>query len=185
MVYHHSPEYSRGGEAAADMTPADEADAGRTDEDEPLNYYQRSLEGTRRWRALKLWLSWRHLGSTGLGRLVEANNDLAAYLARACAAADDFEALPAEPELSVVCFRHLPGGAAAAARMDPAALDAHQDRIQAALVASGDGWVGTTRLRGATWLRAGIVNYLSTESDIERILDDLRRLADGVPLADR
>ena len=69
--------------------------------------------------------------------------------------------------------------------MDPADLDAHQDRIQAALVASGDGWVGTTRLRGATWLRAGIVNYLSTESDIERILDDLRRLADGVSLPDR
>ncbi|MEA2536149.1 MAG: aromatic-L-amino-acid/L-tryptophan decarboxylase [Chloroflexota bacterium] len=172
-VYHHSPEYYRGGEAPADATPADGIGA----DGEPLNYYQRSLEGTRRWRALKLWMSWKHLGTVGLGRLVEANNDLAGYLARACAAADDFEALPAEPELSVVCFRHLPGGAAAAARMEPADLDAHQDRIQAALVASGDGWVGTTRLRDATWLRAGIVNYLTTEADIDRILDDLRRIA--------
>jgi glutamate/tyrosine decarboxylase-like PLP-dependent enzyme len=124
-------------------------------------------------------MSWKHLGTAGLGRLVEANNDLAAYLARACASADDFEALPAVPELSVVCFRHLTGGAAAAARMKPADLDAHQDRIQAALVASGDGWVGTTRLRGATWLRAGIVNHLATEADIDRILDDLRLLAAG------
>ena len=191
-VYHHSPEYYRGGEAPADASPVDGIAADRTvargadaHDGEPLNYDQRSLEGTRRWRALKLWMSWRHLGTVGLGRLVETNNDLAGYLARACAAAADFEALPAEPELSVVCVRHLPGGAAAAARMDPADLDAHQDRIQAALVASGDGWVGTTRLRGATWLRAGIVNYLATESDIDRILDDLRRLADGVPLADR
>ncbi|MGZ8501661.1 MAG: pyridoxal-dependent decarboxylase, partial [Candidatus Limnocylindrales bacterium] len=191
-VYHHSPEYYRGGESPANATPADgmaadgSAAQGRDPRDgEPLNYYQRSLEGTRRWRALKLWLSWRHLGTAGLGRLVEANNDLAGYMARACASADDFEALPAEPELSVVCFRHLPGGAPAATRMDPADLDAHQDRIQAALVASGDGWVGTTRLRGATWLRAGIVNYLSTEPDIDRILDDLRRLADDLPLGDR
>ena len=121
----------------------------------------------------------------GLGRLVEANDDLAAYLARRCAEADDFEALPAEPELSVVCFRHLPGGAAAARRLAPAELDAHQDRIQAALVASGDGWLGTTLLRGATWLRAGIVNYLATEADIDRILDDLRRLARHEPLPDR
>ena len=182
-VYHHSPEYYRGGEAPGGGT-ADEivAEGGDAHGGEPLNYYQRSLEGTRRWRALKLWMSWKHLGTAGLGRLVEANNDLAAYLARACASADDFEALPAVPELSVVCFRHLPGGAAAAARMKRAELDAHQDRIQAALVASGDGWVGTTRLRGATWLRAGIVNHLATEADIDRILDDLRRLADGKPL---
>ena len=76
-----------------------------------------------------------------------------------------------------MCFRHLPGGPAAAATMAPAALDAHQDRLQAALEASGDGWLTTTRLRGATWLRAGIVNYLSTEADIDRLLATLRRLA--------
>ena len=87
------------------------------------------------------------------------------------------------PELSVVCFRHLPAGPAPAT-----ALDAHQDRLQAALEASGDGWLTTTRLRGATWLRAGIVNYLSTEADIDRLLDTLRRLAGygalGLPLRD-
>ena len=178
-VYHHSPEYYRGGE-----TPSNEgADDG--DESEQLNFYQRSLEGTRRWRALKLWLSWKHLGTDGLGWLVEANNDLAAYLAGRCAVADDFEALPGEPDLSVVCFRHLPGGSAAAARLGPAQLDAHQDRIQAALVDSGDAWLGTTTLRGATWLRAGIVNYLATEADVDRILDDLRRLARNEPLPDR
>ena len=171
-VYHHSPEYYRGGEAA----PADAGDDHEEDGAQ-LNFYQRSLEGTRRWRALKLWLSWKHLGTTGLGRLVEANDDLAAYLAARCTEADDFEALPAEPELSVVCFRHLPGGAAAAAGLDPAALDAHQDRLHEAILGSGDAWIGTTRLRGTTWLRAGIVNYLSTEADIDRILDDLRRLA--------
>ena len=56
-------------------------------------------------------------------------------------------------------------------------LDAHQDRLQAALERSGDGWLTTTRLRGATYLRAGIVNYLSTEDDIDQLLDTLRRLA--------
>jgi glutamate/tyrosine decarboxylase-like PLP-dependent enzyme len=177
-VYHHSPEYYRGGETPPASDHGD-------DEPEQLNYYQRSLEGTRRWRALKLWMSWKHLGTDGLGWLVEANNDLAEYLALRCADADDFEALPARPELSVVCFRHLPGGAAAAARLDPADLDAHQDRVQAALVASGDAWLGTTTLRGATWLRAGIVNYLATETDIDRILDDLRLLARDEPLPDR
>ncbi len=178
-VYHHAPEYYRGGEAAEASADGTQAGHGTDVGEDQLNYYQRSLEGTRRWRALKLWMSWKHLGTHGLGRLVEANDDLAAYLARRCAEADDFEALPAEPELSVVCFRHLPGGAEAAARLDPAELDRHQDRLQACLVDSGDAWVGTTVLRGATYLRAGIVNYLATEADIDRILDDLRRLAAG------
>ncbi len=61
--------------------------------------------------------------------------------------------------------------------MRPADLDAHQDRLAAALEASGDGWLSTTTLRGATWLRAGVVNYLTTEADIDRLLATLRRLA--------
>ena len=102
---------------------------------------------------------------------------IAAYLAQLCAEADDLEALPAEPELSVVCFRHLPGGAAAASATEARELDAHQDRLAAALEASGDGWLSTTSLRGATWLRAGVVNYLTTAADIDRLLATLRRLA--------
>ena len=173
-TFHRSPEYYRGGESEAD------AHGGSgLGENEPLNFYQRSMEGTRRFRALKLWLSWRHLGTDGLGRLVEANNDLAAYLGRQLAADDEFEALPAEPDLSVVCFRHLPGGRARAADLDPHVLDAHQDALQVALEASGDGWLSTTRLGGRTYLRAGIVNFLTVESDIDRLLDDLRRLAAG------
>jgi aromatic-L-amino-acid decarboxylase len=174
-TFDHSPEYYRGGEARAGDGPD-----GHDTHAEHLNFYKLGFEGTRRWRALKLWLSWRHLGTDGLGRLVELTNDLAAYLARRVAESDDFEALPPVPDLSVVCFRHIPGGATAAA-LEPAAVDAHQDRLQAALEASGDGWLSTTRLRGSTWLRAGIVNYLATESDVDRVLERLREFAADGP----
>jgi aromatic-L-amino-acid decarboxylase len=165
-----APEYYRGGETpAADVEPGHRGDQ--------LNFYKLSFEGTRRWRALKLWMSWKHLGTEGFARLIEANDDLAALLARRCAESDDFEATPATPELSVVCFRHLPGGRAAAMAISAAELDAHQDRLQRALEVSGEGWLTTTRLRGATWLRAGILNYLTTEDDIDGLLATLRRLA--------
>jgi aromatic-L-amino-acid decarboxylase len=165
-----APEYYRGGETA-------DSD-GHDDHGDQLNFYKLSFEGTRRWRALKLWMSWKHLGTEGFGRLIEANDDLAAHLARSCSEADDFEAIPKTPELSVICFRHLPGGRAAAMALPPNELDAHQDRLQRALEVSGDGWLTTTRLRGATWLRAGIVNYLSIEADIDHLLETLRSLAD-------
>ncbi len=174
-----APEYYRGGEAptggqaAVGDGPEDPDD--HEDHGDQLNFYKLSFEGTRRWRALKLWMTWKHLGTSGFGRLIEANDDLAAHLARRCAESDDFEALPAVPELSVVCFRHLPGDGPTSG----AELDAHQDRLQQALEASGDGWLTTTRLRGSTWLRAGIVNYLATEDDIDRLLATLRALARG------
>jgi len=138
-------------------------------EESPLNWMAYSIEGTRRFRALKLWLSWKHLGTEGLGRLIERTDDLAAYLARRCTELGDFEVLPSEPELSVVCFRHLAPGVRD--------LDAHQDRLQRALERSGAGWVSTTTLRGHTYLRAGVVNYLSTEADVDHLLATLRGLS--------
>lgn len=160
-TFHRSPEYYR------DADP----------EREPLQWYRYAIESTRRFRALKLWLSWKHLGTEGLGRLVERTLDLAAHLARRCSEAGDLEAMPEHPELSVVCFRHLPGERAA--DLDPEALDRYQDRLQRALEASGEGWLSTTRLRGRTYLRAGIVNYLSSPERIDTVLAALRRLSAG------
>jgi aromatic-L-amino-acid decarboxylase len=163
-TFHRAPEYYRS----------------TRPQDEPLNWYEYSFEGTRRFRGLKLWLSWKHLGSEGLARLVEMNVEIAACLAKRCRESDDFEAVPEEPELSVVCFRHLPGGREAASRLDASVLDRHQDLLQRALEVSGEGWVSTTRLRGRTYLRAGVVNYMTTDADIDRLLAVLRDLARGI-----
>jgi aromatic-L-amino-acid decarboxylase len=173
------PEYYRAGHGTSEGAAAPDSHDDGHGSAEQLNFWRLGFEGTRRWRALKLWLSWKHVGSTGFGRLVEENNDLAAYMAARVAASDDFEALPAEPELSVVCFRHLPHGrpAPGAGTAEAAGLDAHQDRVQQALEASGEGWVSTTRLRGATYLRAGILNTQSTVEDVDDLLGILRRIA--------
>ncbi len=182
------PEYYRAGHERGAPSDDGHGDDGHGDDGhgddgrggpDQLNFWRLGFEGTRRWRALKLWLSWKHLGTSGLGRLVEANVDLAAHLAGRVAAADDFEALPEVPALSVVCFRHLPAGrpAPAPGTIAAAELDAHQDRLQQALEASGEGWLTTTRLRGATYLRAGILNTQSSLDDVDVLLDLLRRLA--------
>jgi glutamate/tyrosine decarboxylase-like PLP-dependent enzyme len=145
-------------------------------EDEPLNWYEYSIEGTRRFRALKLWMSWQHLGTRGLGGLIEHNDDLATYLASRLRDADDFE-LVCEPELSVVCFRHVPAEIAA---RDASAIDRYQAALQRALEIDGSAWVSVTTLRGATYLRAGIVNQHATRAEIGTLLASLRRLSEGV-----
>jgi glutamate/tyrosine decarboxylase-like PLP-dependent enzyme len=109
------------------------------------------------------------------------NDDLAAHLAARIAASDDLEAIPdGLPDLSVVCFRHVPGGRARASALeaaDPTALDRYTDLLCEALVRSGEGWLSTTILRSRTYLRAGIVNYLSSPAAVDEVLASLRRLA--------
>jgi len=159
-TFHRSPEYY----------------ASSTPEDAPLNWYEYSIEGTRRFRALKLWMSWQHLGTEGLGGLIEHNVDLAAYLASVVDAADDFD-LACAPELSVVCFRHLP------IRSDGWPVDrlnVYENALQRALEVDGTAWVSVTTLRGNTYLRAGIVNYLATRSEVDALVAALRRLSEGV-----
>lgn len=72
-----------------------------------------------------------------------------------------------EPELAVVCLR------LASPDLDDAGTDELQKRLQRALEVSGVGWFSTTTLRGRTWLRAGVINYLSTAADADRILGTL------------
>ena len=139
--------------------------------DRPLHWYQYSLEGTRPFRALKLWLSWKHLGSRGFAQLIERNVDLAAHVASR-ARARGFEVV--EPQLAVVCLRLVPPD------VPDAAVDELQRRLQRALEVSGVGWLSTTTLRGRTWLRAGVINYLSTEADADRILDTIVEASEGV-----
>jgi aromatic-L-amino-acid/L-tryptophan decarboxylase len=150
-TFHREPEYYRVWEP----------------EDSPLHWYQFSLEGTRRFRALKLWMSWKHLGTEGFARLIEQNDDLAAHLSERL----DREGWDViDPELSVVCFRHVP---AALDGADLTVVDSYQKGLQRALEVSGDGWVSTTTLDGRTYLRAGIVNYLSADADADRVVDTL------------
>ena len=45
---------------------------------------------------------------------------------------------------------------------------------------SGVGWLSTTTLRDRTWLRAGVINYLSTEDDADRIVTTLVEASPGI-----
>jgi len=160
-TFHRAPEYYRSA----------------VPETQPLNWLEYSMEGTRRFRALKLWTSWKHLGTVGFARLVEHADDVASALAAAVREAPDFEAAVDEPDLSVCCFRHVPDPPEGRELTDED-LDEHQDLLQRALEMSGRAWVSTTRLRGRTYLRAGAMNWLTTADDAVGLLDDLREVAD-------
>lgn len=119
-----------------------------------------TLEYSRPFRALKLWLAFRVHGADQMRSAVERNLGQAKLLAEEVRRCDDLE-LFAEPELSIVPFRHTPSG------VD---LDEHNRRVAEALQEDGRVYVASATIDGHEWLRPCIVNYRTSDDDVRALV---------------
>jgi glutamate/tyrosine decarboxylase-like PLP-dependent enzyme len=133
-------------------------------------------EASRRARAIAIWATLRAYGRTGYREMVERHLDLAQHLARRVDDAPDFERLANVP-LNIVCFRYRPQDVGAEE------LDALNLRLGAELLADGRVYAGTTRYRGVAAFRPAIVNWRTTEADIDLLVDVVRELGARVGAA--
>ncbi|MBT2530996.1 aspartate aminotransferase family protein [Arthrobacter sp. ISL-48] len=151
------------------------------------NQVDKSIQTTRRFDALKLWLTLRIMGADAIGALLDEAIDLAARVGSLVGADDDFE-LAAEPQLSTLVFRYRPrtdGGG----RLSEDAADALNPAIRAAVFASGEAVVAGTTVAGRHYLKFTLLNAEATLEDIGAILGLLRRtgadlLQDGLLQSD-
>jgi len=116
----------------------------------------------RRFRALKLWFVLRRYGVTVLQTMLREHMRLGELFAAWVDQSPDFERLAAA-RFGLVCFRHAPAGEA-----DEAALDARNERLLAALHASGKILLTPTRLAGKYCLRLSVGHLTTTEDDVRR-----------------
>jgi aromatic-L-amino-acid decarboxylase len=131
------------------------------------NEYQPQLG--RRMRALKLWFLIRYFGVDGLRRRVDAHCRLAEQLAADVDANSDFERLAPVP-FSTVCLRWRPA-ALAGHEDEPAVrarLDAANERLMAAVNASGEIFLSHTRLRDRFAIRVAIGNLRTEPRHVAR-----------------
>ncbi len=154
------------------------------DTDEAFAFWDCGLELSRRFRALKIWLTFRYYGLTRIAAAIGEDNSLAEYLGRCVNDADDFELL-APVELSICCFRYLPKGTKARlasvsvverARID-AELDQLNTRLMLAVQRGGQAYLSNATLRGRFALRACITNFRTTQADIDKTLEIIREAA--------
>jgi glutamate/tyrosine decarboxylase-like PLP-dependent enzyme len=103
--------------------------------------------------------------------MVERHLALARRVGEQVEAAPDLELL-APVRLNVVCFRVHPPGVD-----DEAELDALNRRVGAAVIADGSVYFGTTVYGGHVCFRPAIVNWLTTEVDVDLIVATVRELA--------
>ncbi|WP_164703324.1 aminotransferase class I/II-fold pyridoxal phosphate-dependent enzyme [Modestobacter sp. KNN46-3] len=135
---------------AAYLNPADDEAAGYA------SLLGRSLRTTRRADVLKIAVTLRALGRAGLGAMVDACCDLAAYAAARVQAEPRLQ-LAAAPVLSTVVFRHRGG-------------DAVNAGLRRRLLREGRAVVGRTELDGRVHLKLTLLNPAATPADVDALL---------------
>ncbi|MDP9298871.1 MAG: aminotransferase class V-fold PLP-dependent enzyme [Actinomycetota bacterium] len=129
-----------------------------------------TLEYSRPFRALKLWLAMRAHGAAQFRGAIQRNLVEAALLFDAATAAPDFQTLPQRPPLSIVPIRHRPEGVRD--------VDSHNEALATAIQADGRIYLSSALIDGEVWLRPCFVNYRTTEEDVLAILDVARELGE-------
>ena len=134
-----------------------------------VNFADCGLALTRRFRALKIWLSLKVLGRDWFRRLVERCFRLAELAQALLERAGCFEILH-PPQLSVLCFRYVPPGWSATATEREFMLDQLNRKLCAALCQTGQAFLSTTRFQSRLALRICFVNWRTTAGDVRQVV---------------
>ena len=129
------------------------------------NLVNKSLATTRRFDALKLWLSFQALGREKLGQMVDRTIELAAHAAAFIRNHPALELLH-NPQYGCVVFRYRPAGA-------DSDSDALNPALRQKLFERGIAVIGHTRVRGRQCLKFTCMNPTVSEKDIEDLLREI------------
>ncbi len=169
-LLYRSPEaaqrtFSHTGEYARSLT---------ADPIEGFAVFEESMELSRRFRALKLWLSLRYHGLAAFRQSIRKDLSQALRLAAAVKDAPLLELL-APVELSAVCFRHR-----GASNVPGEELDRLNRAILKRVVERGQIYLSNASIQGKFALRACIVNHRTKDADIDRVVPEVLAAADQI-----
>lgn len=129
---------------------------------ERYQYYVHGFEQSRRFRGLKVWMSFKRYGTRQIGEWIDNNVRQAKHLYSLVDRHPEFE--PAsDPPMSAICIRFKNGGSAASEARKLHAEVANQ------VEQSGRFWISTTELKGKSWFRINPVNFRTRKEHMEEL----------------
>lgn len=132
------------------------------------NLVDKSLQTTRRFDALKLWLTLRIMGPEALGKAFDQVIHLARQTYLLLLSDPDLEVIH-QPRLSAVVFRYRPSG------FSDAALDAVNGHIRKAMLRDGEALVAGTSVQGRRCLKFTFLNPVTSIADVQEMLRMIKR----------
>jgi L-2,4-diaminobutyrate decarboxylase len=140
------------------------------------NQVDKSLQTTRRFDALKLWMTLRVMGPDRIGEYVDTVVDLTADVASRLEAEPAIE-LAAPPHLSTLVFRYRPDD------LTEDEADWLAPRIRSTLYDRGTAMIAGTKVDGRSWLKLTLLNPLTTPDDVLEILAEVVAVGDELAAA--
>lgn len=137
--------------------------------DDPVEgfaFFEESLELSRPFRALKLWLSLRYHGLGAFRQAIENDLRHAQLLAEGITSHQCLELL-APVELSAVCFRYRDSG------RNEEELNRLNSAILQRILSRGRVYLSNASLRARFALRACIVNHRTTDEDVVAVVEEV------------
>src|SRR5579864_213202 len=141
---------------------------------EGFAFFEESLELSRRFRALKLWLSLRYHGLGAFRESIALDLAHAQRLAEAVKNEARLELL-APVELSAVCFRHRGAG-----RLTDEELSRFNEALLKRVVQRGRVYLSNASLLGRFCLRACNVNHRTKDADGDSIIPEVLAAAKDI-----
>jgi aromatic-L-amino-acid/L-tryptophan decarboxylase len=129
---------------------------------ERYQYYVHGFEQSRRFRSLKVWMSFKRYGARQIGEWIDNNVRQANHLYALAASNPEFE--PAShPPMSAICIRFKNSGL----------TEAESKKLHAEVAQrveqSGRFWISTTELKGKSWFRINPVNFRTRQQHMEAL----------------
>jgi aromatic-L-amino-acid decarboxylase len=142
-------------------------------ENERYQYYVHGFEQSRRFRSLKVWMSFKRYGVRQIGEWVDANVAHARTLYRLVHQDPDFEAAT-EPLMSAICIRYRAGRP-----REAETKDLHAEVAQR-IEKGGRFWISTTELKGRSYFRINPVNFRTRTEHMQELFATLKRECEQV-----
>ncbi|HEX3250410.1 MAG TPA: pyridoxal-dependent decarboxylase [Pyrinomonadaceae bacterium] len=137
-------------------------------DEEAFAFWDYGVELSRRFRALKVWMTLQYYGTRRLAEAISEDISLAEYLGQLVSEADDFELL-APVELSICCFRYVPHSG-----MSEQELNELNEGVMGLVQRGGRAYVSNATVNGRFALRACVTNFRTTKADIEETIAAVR-----------
>ena len=152
---------------------------------ESFAFWDYGIELSRRFRALKVWLTLKYYGATRIAAAIADDVAMANYMADCVRQDSEFELL-APVQLSICCFRYVP--AKLRAKLESSANDDQRKQVESEInrlneqimyrvQRGGEAYLSNAMLRGKFALRACIINFRTTRRDIDLTLQTVRDVA--------
>jgi len=133
----------------------------------PLNYHEYGMQNSRGFRALKVWMSIRHIGRKGIIDMIRKDIALAEDLFRLVSGRDELRAVACH--LSITTFQYVPAGLNG--RADQESENRLNEELLNRLQKGGEVFLSNAIVQGAYCLRVCIVNFRTTYKDLEFLVE--------------